>query len=202
MNKIVIYDFETTGLTKEDHPVQIVCKTVFENGDEENYQKYVKPQVPINPFAQSVHGLSEKFLNKNGIDLSDAVRDMKNIFSGAKTIVGYNILGFDNVMLNRLMANYHLDFTITDSMCYDVYGAFKADYMGIEPNGNYKSIGEFHRSVMGRRANGISFKLKNAVEHYAIPKGAFHDAKYDVDATYLIFSIISGFFPEQLKNRE
>lgn len=104
--EIILFDTETTGLTKSDKVVQICAiKLRPENGNykvAEQMNIYINPEMPMPKEAEAVHGLSNEFLN--GFPNAKGRREEITGFFGditQKVIGGYNV-GFDIKMMKRL----------------------------------------------------------------------------------------------------
>lgn len=96
-SRIIVFDVETTGTDRRRDQVIELCVQFGLEPTAERETWRVKPDVPINPGAQAVHGISME-------DLADcppfaAVADpFRQILADADVLVGYN-LAFDIEML-------------------------------------------------------------------------------------------------------
>lgn len=97
-NCILIVDFETTGLIKGDTQdpkrqpgiVQIGMVMVDENWDWlEDYQTLVNPEMPIEPEAQSTHGIDAAKV-KDAPTMGEVVSDLIHWFLGVRYWGGHN----------------------------------------------------------------------------------------------------------------
>jgi len=90
----VIVDTETDGLTNPIHVVEIAAQLM--HGSEpigEPFQVYLNHNVRISSKAFSIHGYSEEFLRRNGIQPVEAHEAFRK-YAGESPIVAHN-LGFD-----------------------------------------------------------------------------------------------------------
>lgn len=100
---IITFDVETTGTnSKKDQIIEICLQLGFEPGSELKTWR-IKPNVPISPGAQKVHGISIEDL-KDCKDFKAASKEFINYFQEAKVIIGYNVefdIGFLQAELGR-----------------------------------------------------------------------------------------------------
>jgi DNA polymerase-3 subunit epsilon len=97
-----VFDCETTGTDRTRDQVVELCVQVGLGDEARDVKTWrIKPDVPIHPGAQAVHGISIE-------DLADCPRfaaiadDVTRMFEGADVVVGYNI-AFD---IDMLQAEY------------------------------------------------------------------------------------------------
>lgn len=101
---VAIVDTETTGLESHDEPLSIgiILARIGEKGEliqeVAHYEGLREPSVPINPKAQSVHGLSAEMLQGRAFDL-EAVR---SLLSQADVLIAHNA-AFDARMLAKVL---------------------------------------------------------------------------------------------------
>lgn len=98
---ILVFDCETTGTDRVRDQVIELCIQTGLADDAPSRVWRLRPQVPIHPGAQAVHGISMADLE--GCPAFEAVADeVAAVFAGADVIVGYN-LAFD---IDMLQAEY------------------------------------------------------------------------------------------------
>jgi len=99
--RIIVFDVETTGTDKRrDQVIELCVQFGLEGGSSQTWR--IKPQVPISPGAQAVHGISMEDLEVCPPfgQVASAIRAM---FDQAEVLVGYN-LAFDIEMLQAEFA--------------------------------------------------------------------------------------------------
>jgi DNA polymerase-3 subunit epsilon len=96
-HRVLVFDVETTGTDKRLDQVIELCVQFGVDHDAEHQIWRIRPDVPIHPGAQAVHGISMDDLagSPRFGEVADAIRA---IFVGAEVLVGYN-LAFDIDML-------------------------------------------------------------------------------------------------------
>lgn len=125
MNKILVFDLETTGVDKyNDHIVQF-AGCIFDLDTCElikQYDTYIKPEGPytvaIGAYLKT--GISPKFLEDKPL-LKDVASNIIEMFNECDNVLTYNGLNFDmqflNIELNRI--GYDIDFK--SKKCYDSF---------------------------------------------------------------------------------
>jgi len=72
--RVIVFDVETTGVTKEDRIVEFACLDLQRAKSKRQYcHKYVNPKRESHPDAQAIHGLSNEFLSSQPDFRSEAV---------------------------------------------------------------------------------------------------------------------------------
>lgn len=97
---ILIFDVEATGRNKErDQIIELAMQfaTNLKDGPQLEYALRLKPQVPIEPGATAVHGITMEQLEGCG-SFADHADEITEDFSAAEVIIGYNV-DFDIAML-------------------------------------------------------------------------------------------------------
>ncbi|MFA5247716.1 MAG: 3'-5' exonuclease [Patescibacteria group bacterium] len=95
--RLVVLDTETTGTdVLADDIIQIFAIEVVNGRVGKEFHCYVKNNIPVG-FSETVHGLSDKFLEENGEDPKKALQNLKD-FIGSDVSVGHNV-NFDLTML-------------------------------------------------------------------------------------------------------
>ncbi|MGE0869132.1 MAG: exonuclease domain-containing protein [Kofleriaceae bacterium] len=112
--RVVVFDCETTGTDRIRDQIIELCVQHGLDGDDLSTHRIwrIKPDVPIHPGAQAVHGISAEDLE--ACPAFGAVADeIADVFAAADVIVGYN-LAFDIDMLQAEYTRINrplLDFT-------------------------------------------------------------------------------------------
>ena len=94
----VVLDTETTGLEKTDQVIELGI--VSEEGVI-LYHSFFKPDVPIHPEAQQIHGIPEASL-ENAPKFVTEWHRIAEILVG-KNIVGHNIIDFDMRLISQTL---------------------------------------------------------------------------------------------------
>lgn len=87
----LLVELDTTGVRREDMPIQAVCKLVDRSGNGElvviaSYAGFQQPNHPSSPEAFAVHGLSEELLRGHALDLAR----LRELVAGAACIISRN----------------------------------------------------------------------------------------------------------------
>jgi len=87
----LLIELDTTGVSREDQPIQVVCKLVDRSEDGHlkviaEYSGYQQAERPSTPEALAVHGLSEDLLRGNELD----VTRLGELVAGASSIISRN----------------------------------------------------------------------------------------------------------------
>ncbi len=95
--RLVVLDTETTGTdVLSDEIIQIFAIEVVNGRPGKEFHCYVKNKIPVG-FSETIHGLSDEFLQKNGEEPVKALTDLKE-FIGADAPIGHNV-NFDLSMI-------------------------------------------------------------------------------------------------------
>ena len=160
---IITFDLETTGRNIEkDKICWIYLKKINKNTKmiEEVFNRYVNPNMTIEPDAQKVHGLSNEFLS-NHLPFRDIANLVKDFLLKGDILNGYNIISFDIPILQREFDDNGIDFVISQNMnILDSFNVFKKD--------TPRTLTAAYKFYTGNDLSGA------------------HDASVDVDATISI----------------
>jgi len=99
--RILVFDVETTGTDKRRDQVIELCVQFGVYGDATSRTWRIRPEVPIHPGAQAVHGISMDDL-ADCPRFADVADDVRQVFAEVDVLVGYN-LAFD---IDMLQAEY------------------------------------------------------------------------------------------------
>lgn len=163
-------DIETTGLNpKIDKIVELAAIIEKDNNIITSYQEYIKyPDYPINSKdAFNINGLSEKFLEKHGINFDSAISDIEeflfyqSVYKEEKLIIAGYCIDFDISFLK----NYFQDIfnNVFDKNIIDV-----------------KKIADSY--LINNKIKLVNKKLETVCNYFNI-KQDFHSAMPDVIAT-------------------
>ena len=181
----LIFDTETTGLPKnfkapvtdsDNWPrcVQLAWQLHNEWGELIEVKNYIiKPEgytIPYN--AEKIHGISTERANRQGIDLTEVLKEFNKALEQCQFIVGHNI-DFD---INIVGAEYHrkqISSTLLDRSALDSCTEKTAEYCKIPGGrgGKFKlpTLTEIHSQLFGEAFNEA------------------HNASADVEATTRVF---------------
>ncbi len=153
-SRLVVLDTETTGTNVfSDDIVQIFAAEVVNGQVGERFHFYLKNDIPVG-FSQSIHGLSDAFLKKEGKDPKKILSDLKKFIAG-DPVVGHNV-NFDLTMIIENGKRRGVDFEFAEY--YDTLDLAKRTVQS--PNYRLGTLSE----LLGLAA-------------------ATHDAQDDVEAT-------------------
>jgi len=193
--KYIIYDLETTGLDHtKDQPIEIgIIKIDDITKEIEEYDIFIKPQQPISDEIKNLTGLTNEMLDEKGVDINLAMPALFKVmgirndgYDEDVKIIGHNILGFDNLFLNRYAKELRYQLPKSDHY-FDTAGEFRAMLLGEE-----RHIGEtdhdFHKRILSIFAKGVRYNLTAACKHYGIDMpDAAHRANHDCRYTLRVF---------------
>lgn len=89
-HKVVIFDVETTGVDPLHDQIIELCVQYSPDPDAPQQTWRIKPQTPISPEAQSVHGITMEDL-KECPDFASYEQTFRDIFESAEVLIGYNM---------------------------------------------------------------------------------------------------------------
>lgn len=107
--RVVVFDTETTGCAAHDEICQIAAAEYVDGALTRTLNLYVCPTCEMNPWAESVHGLSLDFLNEKGLAPEEAMRQFFDFLGNDVLLVAHNI-NFDLRMLRQECAKFDLAF--------------------------------------------------------------------------------------------
>lgn len=106
--QVVVFDVESTGLNVySDRIVQIAAARIGGNGEElSRFERFLRPGVPVGDSAL-VHGFDDNFLEREGGDPGEALRDFLE-YSRGGVVVGHNV-GYDQAILQWELRRHGLE---------------------------------------------------------------------------------------------
>lgn len=122
---LIIIDVETTGVTYGvSGIIQLGAYKFFRDGtiDENYFDIYIKPYVDEwQPEAESIHGISKVFLEKNGVTLNRAIKEFFNWIGDNpnKYYIGQWACGFDKQLLEEAFLRENVKYPFTHR-AYDI----------------------------------------------------------------------------------
>lgn len=108
--RVVVFDTETTGQSRNDEICQIAAAEYVNGCLERTLNVYLRPSCEMNPYAEGVHGLSMEFLSENGIEPVDAMEQFFGFLGNDVLLVAHNS-SFDLRMLQQECAKYELEYS-------------------------------------------------------------------------------------------
>lgn len=114
---IILLDTETTGLTKPEpaplkeqpYITEIYCLKLDSEGNEiGEFERLVKPPIPIPPEITKITGITDQTLRKAPM-FSEIAQSLAEFFCGSKFMVAHN-LGFDRAMLIYELKRLELEY--------------------------------------------------------------------------------------------
>lgn len=193
---LIFYDFETEMIVNFSkiyltRPIE-VCMIITDH----NYNEIGK----INSLIKYRDGktLSEEVTKLTGItqeDLDTNGNTIENTFEILSDtlhtkypnhlLIGHNIIGFDNPILNYRLNKYGFK-EINQNNSFDTAGHFKATALGWKkfPELSYY---EYHKKALQVRRKGLKFNLGEVCNQYFITLDGWHRAEADVRACIEIF---------------
>lgn len=164
--KVVVYDLETTGLDVEkDEAIQISAMKVGENGESEEFNRFIIPNTEISATALSVHGYDLSYVKSHGGERAKVVlNDFANFADGC-VLVGHNSSSFDDLMLKRQLIENGV-------------------------NGNFVYGYDTLKIIRLFNPQTPDYKLSTLCDKFGIVNKRAHDAFSDVSATKGILEIL------------
>lgn len=122
-NPLIIFDLEATGLNIiTDRIIEINYLKIYPDGREESKTLRFNPEMPIDPKAVAVHGITNEDL-KNCPTFKEYAKNIANIFEGCD-FAGYNSNKFDLPMLAEEFLRADVDFDLKKRKFIDVQVIF------------------------------------------------------------------------------
>ena len=98
--RVVVFDTETTGLTRLDEIVQIAAAEYVDGERARTLNLFLLPSCPISPAAEAVHHITRAFLEEHGLPPREALRRFFEFVGTDALVVGHNVR-FDVGMLTN-----------------------------------------------------------------------------------------------------
>ena len=99
IEKYVVIDIETTGLSDTDKIIEIGAVRVESGIIQDEFSVLLKCEIPLSKEIMELTGLTDKTLIEEGIDIKEAL-EMFQEFCGEYELIGHNIQQFDMKFLN------------------------------------------------------------------------------------------------------
>lgn len=171
--EFVIYDLETTGLSKtEDRAIEVGAIRVAYNDTLDEFKEigslhvYIKPDKPLDPKITEITGLTDQYLEEHGVSEEDAFFDEIQEFFMDDIVIGYNNANFDNAFMKNMYERYGSTFAPVGVVDVLVL-ARKALKKGVDvENHKLVTVGKYfgidfeaHTATEDARATGEIFKI-------------------------------------------
>lgn len=193
-DSVVIYDLETTGISrKKDRILQFSAIRYrlpeFEEMDRRNI--FIKCPFSIPEELTKINHIDDELLEKKGIEQPEAFKDISNFIKEDDFIAGYNNNSFDDVFMENLYQEYEKEFKVADNI--DIYKYVKT----IVPPDKV-----MHMDPKSKKMKP-SYKLEYVMGYYD-PENTikFHDAIGDVSATAYVFKMAVEDGKKYVKERD
>ena len=207
--KYVVYDLETNGLDyTKDQPIEIGAIAVDNNGTAKQYDYFIKTPELLSEDIKRITGITDE-MTAGGVDLKLGIEQLFNIlgmypdgYDEDITIIGHNIIGFDNLFLKKYIDLYNYQMPAKKQF-FDTAGAFRAKLLR-EEKYVYENDYDLQERVLKLGTKGPRYNLSAACQHYGIPldEATRHRADYDCLCTLRVFEKQAGIklLPDVLKN--
>lgn len=122
-NPLIFFDLETTGINvASDRIIELSYLKVFPDGHEESKTIRLNPEMPIDPKATAVHGITNEDL-KDCPTFKSIAQTLANTFEGSD-FAGYNSNKFDLPLLAEEFLRCDVDFDLKKRKFIDVQVIF------------------------------------------------------------------------------
>jgi DNA polymerase-3 subunit epsilon len=122
-NPLIFFDLETTGLSIiTDRIIEISYLKIFPDGREESKTIRINPEMPIDPKAIAIHGITNEDL-KDAPTFKEIAQTIANTFEGSD-FAGYNSNKFDLPLLAEEFLRCDIDFDLKKRKFIDVQVIF------------------------------------------------------------------------------
>ncbi len=120
---IAFFDLETTGLdVSKDRIVEIAVLKVLPGDRKERFYSLVNPEMPIDPRATAVHGITNEKV-ADAPTFAQIARDLADFLAGCD-LAGYNCNRFDVPMLAEEFARTNVEIDLKKRKIIDVQVVF------------------------------------------------------------------------------
>ena len=157
MGEYVVFDLETTGMSKQDEIVEFAAVRCTEDGTVlASFEAMVKPSCPMTESARNINGITDEML-RDKPDIKDVLPEFVQ-FLGQRPLVGHNVNGFDLGFLNR--ACHKVGLPEVENAVFDTL--------------------PFARRMMTREEAGGSYSVSSLVWSLGLTERPAHRAMNDV----------------------
>ena len=202
LERLVVFDLETTGLDLENDRTVQVAMIPTDSGEVDTESKYsvidiVNPGIPVPEEASNIHGFTDEHVKRHGKDPGDTFRRVKSHLEYITSRMNYGqhapgptrtSSGSYNLPTPLVIFNATFDWPILNYE-FDRYGIERPDL------GDFRIIDPF---VIDRKVDKYrrgSRKLVDMASHYGVDIQKAHDAEHDAVASARIVRKICDKFP-------
>lgn len=169
--KILVFDFETTGLTPKRDKVIEVGAILLEKIDDtyeivQEIDYLIKQQTPITDFISNLTGITNEMLERDGVEEEYAFRQLDNLIDEDTLLVAYN-LSFDIGFLSALYKTYVAHNFLIQNDILDCMAVYKDRYP-------------------------YPHKLESAVSRFELTNNQAHRASEDAKATFKVLECLAS----------
>lgn len=169
--KILVFDFETTGLTPKRDKVIEVGAVLLEKIDDtyeivQEINYLIKQQTPITDFISNLTGITNEMLERDGVEEEYAFRQLDNLIDEDTLLVAYN-LSFDIGFLSALYKTYVAHNFLIQNDILDCMAVYKDRYP-------------------------YPHKLESAVSRFELTNNQAHRASEDAKATFKVLECLAS----------
>jgi len=120
---LIVFDLETTGInTATDRIVQISMIKISPDGQENKYNYFVNPGMPIPAEATAIHGITDEMVKDKPL-FPEIASEIANIINGCD-LAGYNSNRFDVPLLAEELLRAEVDIDFSKIKLVDVQNIF------------------------------------------------------------------------------
>ena len=120
---LCVFDLETTGLDiSKDRIVQIAIVKINPNGNKQELNLIINPQITISDENAAIHGITNDMVKDAETFKEAAIKIME--FIGNSDLAGYNSNKFDIPVLAEEFLRAEIDFDLSSKKCIDVQNIF------------------------------------------------------------------------------
>jgi len=117
---VIAFDVETTGRNPDVDQIIEISICLYDGSEEPRvYTRYVRPDVPITPGAQRVHGITMEDL-ADAPPFADCADEIEALFRSAEVVMGYNV-SFDIRFLESEFTRIGRTFSLSGHTVVDPY---------------------------------------------------------------------------------
>ena len=123
INPLCVFDLETTGTqVTKDRIVQIAIIKLLPNGEKEEYNQLINPEIPIPDDIAAIHGITNDKV-KACHTFREKASEIAN-FIGTCDLAGYNSNKFDIPVLAEEFLRSDYEFDLSNRKFIDVQNIF------------------------------------------------------------------------------
>jgi DNA polymerase III epsilon subunit-like protein len=189
----VVFDFETTGLDViKDRIIQVGLCAVSDGQVAERRDWLVCQDVPINPEATKVHGITFEDVRARGISPQESLARLFEAMRNAPACVGHNIHRFDIRFMGA--ESRRLGVTPPDPRNFiDTAALFKGWKLGLRKRPQ-ESHQDYANRVFSIHAAGLRYSVEACMQALDIRAdlASRHSAGHDAYLTHLILQVLQA----------